>query len=676
MLVFRFVENVMVANLILPAISSCTSNLLRRYILLFLCLLWTRVVISQGFPCDGSFYYVATDNQNGSKLYQILINETDHSFSTSELAFNNPTKRHVTALGYNVKDQKLYGLDFNSFELLQIDAGGNIESLGIPVNLDTTYHYYAGEMTPDGRRLVVLARNRTNGNDERIYSIRVNSPPEYYAGFFSVISNSPVSMSDITVDPYVGVTYGYDLNKGQVIETDRTGLTSTDHRPFESVSQDFGGLFFDRHGQMYGLGSASRGGGSHNQLYLVSKLTGATTLINATPGGFDSDGCACPYTVEFYKSIKPASTVGCDQIEIIYEAINHAGIGQVGLNVIDPLPPQMKIQDIFMKDLFNVRIHSGVGTNFLDLDRWTLLLGSNILTLVVDVESIEPQIIESQAMLTNLPLAYGSTLDSDDPTTTDLKDPTKLTIAGLDDLSLADYRINSCHLDTTFLTLPLSGLFKWSNGSSDPVLPVIEEGLYSVTVTADCYEFIDSLQVSMASELFAIDLGPDLQLSLGERQKLSFTTNMSEVSVVWDADDAVVLSCYDCYEPTLTATASTSLTLTATDQRGCQATDQLSVIVDQTKRIFIPSAFSPNGDGVNDFFKIFGQSVHISHLQIFDRWGNMILSKHDFDISDDDGWDGFHDGKKLPSGIYLWKCQVRFSDNSEKTYAGEVLSVY
>lgn len=663
-----------------PALKERRSLFPEILILAILCLslFISASVTAQEFPCDGSFYFVATNSDTGSKFYRMFKKGLNNSFDYEELPFDNPGKRHITCLGYNTRDQKIYGLDFNTYELLRIERNGKIQSLGVPVNLDTTYKYYAGEMTPDGRGLMVIARNPKTGIDDRVYMVRVNSPPDHYAGYFSIISDVPVAMSDLTIDPVVGVTYGFDLLNGQIVVTDLTGLTSTSLvRKFEKISQGFGSLFFDRNGQMYGLGSPGRDGGEQSVLYEIEKGSGKSSRLASIVGGRDTDGCACPYTIEFQKRINPVKIVGCDQVTIEYSVINRAGIGQLGINLLDHLPPDFNIVDIIMDNIFLVNIHSGIGSNTIDLDAWTLLLGKNKIELVVNVLNPEPQVVASQALLNNLSPSLKQFAKSDDPATPQIADATKLTVTDFEDIKLNDFIRSSCDGDTTFLTLPMEGQFLWSDGSSEPVLPVLKNGLYSVTLLADCFVYSDSLQVIMRPEILELELGPDLQLDLGDHATLGFTTNAKKISSMeWKTSDDLILSCYDCAQPEFTGIANTSVSLTIKDDRGCSVTDAINISVDEAKRIFVPTAFSPNDDGVNDVLHIYGKSVKISEFNVFDRWGSLVFQRSDLALDETIGWDGTYQGMKLSPGVYIWSAQLLFPDQKSKGFSGTVAIIY
>ncbi len=613
--------------------------------------------------------------ERGSKLYK--LSKQAHGYVQDEMPLDNKNQRHITCLGYNVKDTYLYALDFNSYELLRISSTGTIFSLGMPDNLDTSFHYFAGGMTADGRRLVVIARNRNSGIDERIYSIRVNDPPGHYAGYFSIVSDVPVTISDIAVDPYVGTTYGFDYHNGQIIETDRTGLTSANHRSLEKVNQGIGALFFDGEGNMFGMGSASQSGGVHNNLYRIDKLDGKIYEETSFESGEDSDGCSCPYTILFEKEFSSEVTTGCNNFTVEYTVTNRAGIGQVGLNLFDVFPTEFKIVEIDMENMFNVEVRSGVNSHFLDIDRWTLLLGENKVKLNVTTGDIDPQDLLSQANLKNNSLALGETIFSDYPETKVVGDPTPLSIVDPLELSLEDNIWTSCSSDTTFLTLPLEGNFSWSTGETTPIISVLNPGLYSVTVENSCLTVVDDITLEENKDPLFVDLGPDLSLLLGDQASLHAHTNVGKIEQLhWETSDDIALTCQMCTEQSIEATNTGWVKVTITDDRGCTATDELNIFVNPIKEIFIPNAFSPNGDGINDFFNVYGTPGKITHFHLFDRWGNLIFSSPARDMKLTDYiWDGKINGSFVDPGIYSWALKIEFPDRAQSKYAGSVMVI-
>ena len=79
-----------------------------------------------------------------------------------------------------------------------------------------------------------------------------------------------------------------------------------------------------------------------------------------------------------------------------------------------------------------------------------------------------------------------------------------------------------------------------------------------------------------------------------------------------------------------------------------------AVIVEKPYALYSPNAFSPDGDGINDFFKISGQGMIDFQIEIFNRWGQMVYKS--IDLSN--GWDGTFKGKNLPTGTYVYKIKT------------------
>jgi gliding motility-associated-like protein len=93
------------------------------------------------------------------------------------------------------------------------------------------------------------------------------------------------------------------------------------------------------------------------------------------------------------------------------------------------------------------------------------------------------------------------------------------------------------------------------------------------------------------------------------------------------------------------------------------------------QKVFIPNAFSPNEDGINDFFSVFTNedAKKIQQLNIFDRWGELIFTKTDFQPNQESlGWDGTFRGKKVMPGVYTYWAEVEFLDGKKKFFKGDV----
>jgi gliding motility-associated-like protein len=113
------------------------------------------------------------------------------------------------------------------------------------------------------------------------------------------------------------------------------------------------------------------------------------------------------------------------------------------------------------------------------------------------------------------------------------------------------------------------------------------------------------------------------------------------------------------------------VTLTITNQFGCTDDTSLRVQIEPDFSFFIPNAFTPNGDGTNDFFFGAGYGITKYEIWIFDRWGNLIFTTNDIN----EGWDGSVQGRGgdlVQIDTYVWKVKLTDVFDKRHTYIGHV----
>jgi gliding motility-associated-like protein len=90
-------------------------------------------------------------------------------------------------------------------------------------------------------------------------------------------------------------------------------------------------------------------------------------------------------------------------------------------------------------------------------------------------------------------------------------------------------------------------------------------------------------------------------------------------------------------------------------------------------RVFVPNVFSPDEDGENDLWEIFGQpGVTPINCQVYDRWGNQCYATHSAETP---AWDGMFQGRRLPGGVYVWQFRFLNPEGKEEMLAGDLLLV-
>lgn len=150
-----------------------------------------------------------------------------------------------------------------------------------------------------------------------------------------------------------------------------------------------------------------------------------------------------------------------------------------------------------------------------------------------------------------------------------------------------------------------------------------------------------------------VDAGPDKFLLKGNTTKLTPTVSSATATYRWSP--AAGLDDVTSKSPTVTGDADITYTLTVTDSRGCVATDSVNVKV--APKIVIANTFTPNSDGVNDFWDIPGLVAYTgSTVDIFDRNGQKIFHSVGYSVP----WDGTFNGKPLPFGTYYYIVDTKF----------------
>jgi gliding motility-associated-like protein len=200
--------------------------------------------------------------------------------------------------------------------------------------------------------------------------------------------------------------------------------------------------------------------------------------------------------------------------------------------------------------------------------------------------------------------------------------------------------------------------------SSSPIASPGQNTVYYVSMmdVNGCLS-TDSVRVSLFSSPTA-DAGTDLEIYEGQSVTLS---GSGGTSYLWRPGDGMNDSTSS--SPSLTLRNTTVFTLFVTDQNGCIASDQVTVSVLPVPNVYLPSAFTPNGDGQNDQFVIpYGNDLDITRFVVYDRWGAPVFFTQD----PLEGWDGTSGGEVQPVGTYVYILEGFYSDGTALFKQGNV----
>jgi len=227
------------------------------------------------------------------------------------------------------------------------------------------------------------------------------------------------------------------------------------------------------------------------------------------------------------------------------------------------------------------------------------------------------------------------------------------------------------HNTTANATLVQSWNWTYGDGNSastkDGLNVYVAAGLYTVRLRASfsngcIFEKQQLLSVQSATA-FA---GADIQARKNSTIQLSGSGGGSyEWSPATGVSDPYVSN------PLLKVDGDRSMVLKVTSTAGCTDTDTLLVKSFDRSEIYVPSAFTPNGDGRNDRLRPLPVGISsIKYFRVYDRWGGLVYSS-----SSTDGWDGSIGGKPAAEGNYVWVVEGVDVDGSKVLRKGNAILI-
>jgi len=166
-----------------------------------------------------------------------------------------------------------------------------------------------------------------------------------------------------------------------------------------------------------------------------------------------------------------------------------------------------------------------------------------------------------------------------------------------------------------------------------------------------------------------------ITLLQGDSVQLLPVTNLPADSIAsWSWTPADALSCADCPDPWAKPLRTVTYTLKISDQNGCTASAKTQLRINRNRNIYAPNIFSPNGDGINDHFLLYGKGVkEVRAMRIYDRWGAELFTAEHLEIGKEaTGWDGNFRGSALNPAVFVWLAEIEFIDGEIEIFSGDV----
>lgn len=207
-------------------------------------------------------------------------------------------------------------------------------------------------------------------------------------------------------------------------------------------------------------------------------------------------------------------------------------------------------------------------------------------------------------------------------------------------------------------------LWKFGNGQSANVQnPLVNSppGTFPVTLsTSVSFGCSDTTSTTIIVNANPVVKGPaEISTPVGVPVTLPFVYSGEITTYTWTP--AANLSCTNCANPSTTLTFDQTYTVMVTDSNNCSDTASILVkTICNEGNYFIPNTFSPNGDGVNDYFYPRGAGLfNIQSMRIFNRWGQLVFLRKNFPANSEQmGWDGTFNHKPAPSDAYVYIVEV------------------
>jgi gliding motility-associated-like protein len=217
--------------------------------------------------------------------------------------------------------------------------------------------------------------------------------------------------------------------------------------------------------------------------------------------------------------------------------------------------------------------------------------------------------------------------------------------------------------------------YLWSTNNTTNVDAGLAQGTYYVTVynAVGCDTVLEATVPAYVVQNYST-ISPSATITLGQTAVIDLMTNVPFTSVDWEP---YFSGSKNNLEVSVSPIQTTQYYVTVKYGQSCSFTDsfQIAVVPDTTDKITIPNTFTPNGDGINDLFKLITYpAINTFHIWIYDRWGNKVYESTDVDFNWN-GLDQYAGDKPLDTGVYAYVVQYQTYGSSEKQTVGGNISL-
>lgn len=149
-------------------------------------------------------------------------------------------------------------------------------------------------------------------------------------------------------------------------------------------------------------------------------------------------------------------------------------------------------------------------------------------------------------------------------------------------------------------------------------------------------------------------------------EEMKYTWNFGDYKIPGGGKSSEVNSTH-----TYSDTGLYTIQLISENKHGCKDTMKKPayVEIDPAILVYIPNAFSPNGDGKNDIFRVTASGFIEFEVIIYNRWGEELYRSDEYETH---GWDGTFQGRQVPEGVYIYLLKATSLKGNEYEYTGNI----
>jgi len=194
----------------------------------------------------------------------------------------------------------------------------------------------------------------------------------------------------------------------------------------------------------------------------------------------------------------------------------------------------------------------------------------------------------------------------------------------------------------------------------------VESGTYIQVFQTSACDSIVTLNLSVTPAPWVNITYNATGLVEGASVELHANSLSHPLTYLWTSN--AILNNYTIQHPNTNIQEPTWVHVTVTDINGCTSNDSILISIPVIPTLYIPNTYTPNGDGTNEGFKVYGTHIGEFEMMIFNRWGELIFESNNIET----GWNGTYMGQSVQNGLYVYKVVARGTDKTRLDRTGHV----